>query len=440
MRTVLGYVCAEGGIDGLLERDGEAVLEALRGLPGGSELLELARERPDLELIGGATRDLLIGRSPRELDIVLAGDVAPVARELAARLGVDPDGARMHERFGTATVSWPQGRIDIATRRGESYAAPGALPDVRGGTAEEDLARRDFTINAIAAPLGGPGRGTLRMAPHALEDLRAGRVRVLHERSFIDDPTRLLRLARYRVRLGFELEQRTAELAREALAGGALATASGARIGGELRLALAEPDPIAALAELGRLGVLEAVAPELALEEGLARAALAAAPPDARTQVLLLACLIFAAAQSGEEGAETAIGELLDELEFTAGDRQGALTAALGADALLAELERAELPSQLAQALAGASVEAIVLAGALGRLRSRERPAEAARRWLAELRHVRLRIDGEDLLAAGIPAGPEVGRRLGAAMAMRLDGVLGDTAKEQLNAALEDST
>ena len=155
MRTVLGYVCAEGGIDGLLERDGEAVLEALRGLPGGSELLELARDRPDLELIGGATRDLLLGRSPRELDVVLAGDVAAGGHASSPRgSAATADGATMHERFGTATVSWPQGRIDIATRRGESYAAPGALPDVRAGTAEEDLARRDFTINAIAVASG----------------------------------------------------------------------------------------------------------------------------------------------------------------------------------------------------------------------------------------------------------------------------------------------
>jgi tRNA nucleotidyltransferase (CCA-adding enzyme) len=430
-------VYAEGGVDGYPERDGEAVLEALHELPGGPELLELARERPDIELIGGATRDLLLGASPRELDIVLAGDVAPVARELAARLGGDPDATTLHERFGTATVSWPRGRIDIAARRSESYAAPGALPDVREGTPEEDLARRDFTINAIATPLGGPRRGTLRMAPHALEDLKAGRVRVLHERSFIDDPTRLLRLARYRVRLGFELEQRTAELAGEALAGGALATVSGARIGGELRLALAEPDPVAALAELGRVGVLEALAPQLALEGALARAALAAAPPDARPQVLLLACLILPAARSRDEGAERTIRELLDELEFTAGDREGALTAALGADALLAALEHAELPSQLAEALAGRSVEAIVLAGALGELRSRERAAGAAWRWLQELRHVRLRIGGEDLIAAGIAPGPEVGRRLDAAMAMRLDGELGDTAQEQLRAAME---
>jgi tRNA nucleotidyltransferase (CCA-adding enzyme) len=308
---------------------------------------------------------------------------------------------------------------------------------VREGTAEEDLARRDFTINAIALPLAGPGHGTLRTAPNALEDLRHGRIRVLHERSFIDDPTRLLRLARYRVRLGFELERQTAELAVQALAGGALATISGARIGGELRLALAEPDPVAALAELGRIGVLGALDPELGLDQALARAALADAPGDARADVLLLACLILTAAQSTAEGSEAAIRGLLDELEFNAGDRRPALDAALGANELLAHLERAERPSQLAEALAGEPVEAIVLAGALGELQSRERAVAAARRWLQELRHVRLGIGGGDLLAAGIPAGPEIGRRLAGATAMLLDGELGDTPQEQLAAALK---
>ena len=126
-------------------------------------------------------------------------------------------------------VEWEAGRVDVAERRAESYAAPGALPEVRPGSVEEDLRRRDFTVNAIAVPLGGPAAESWQAPSTALEDLAAGRLRVLHERSFIDDPTRLLRLARYQARLGFELERRTAELAREALAAGALGDASRGR-------------------------------------------------------------------------------------------------------------------------------------------------------------------------------------------------------------------
>ena len=190
-------------------------------------------------------RDLLLGSAPRELDVVVAGDAAALARELAARLGA---GATLHDRFGTAMLEWDGGRVDIAERRAESYPAPGALPEVRPGTSEEDLARRDFTVNAIAVALGGARRGELTCAEHALEDLDAGRLRVLHERSFIDDPTRLLRLARYRARLGFELEPDTAALASRALGRGALMTVSRARLGAELRLALGEADAPAALA------------------------------------------------------------------------------------------------------------------------------------------------------------------------------------------------
>ncbi len=218
------------------------LLERLRAEPGGSELLELAP--PGGFLVGGAVRDLLLNRQPRELDVVVARDgsplghaVAALASELASRLGTLA-GTNEHERFGTAIVEWNAGQIDLATARRERYAAPGALPEVEPAPLAEDLLRRDFTVNALALALDGERPGELHAAPHALEDLRAGRLRVLHERSFLDDPTRLWRLARYRARLGFAVEERTAELAAAAVAEGALRTVSGARLGAELRLAL----------------------------------------------------------------------------------------------------------------------------------------------------------------------------------------------------------
>src|SRR5436309_1472366 len=139
---------------------GRGVLERVRELPGGPQLLHAVEGREHAELIGGATRDLLLGLEPQELDVVVQQGAEPLARELAAALAADGGGApeesierRAHERFETAFVSWPDGRIDIANRRAESYAAPGALPDVRAGTPEEDLERRDFTVNAIAIAL-----------------------------------------------------------------------------------------------------------------------------------------------------------------------------------------------------------------------------------------------------------------------------------------------
>jgi tRNA nucleotidyltransferase (CCA-adding enzyme) len=424
-----------------LRASGRTVLARLRELPGGSCLLELAAGREDVELIGGATRDLLLARSPRELDVVVDGDAARFAAELAARLPEPADEqadrsleTTVHERFGTALVSFKGGRIDVAARRSESYPAPGALPEVRADTPDEDLARRDFTVNAIAVSLGGPRAGNVRATPHALEDLASERLRVLHERSFLDDPTRLLRLARYRARLGFELEPRTGELAADALAGRALASVSGARVGSELRLALQETDAVGALAALEELGVLRALPPGLDFDPGLARRTLALLPGDARADLELLACLLLGAVARAGEAPLLA---LLGELEFVAADRDRAIGAATFAPELLERLAGLESPSQLREAMHRATLEAVALAGALGEARRRPGAAAAALRWLSELRHVRLRITGDDLLAAGIPTGPEIGQRLEAALDLRLDGKLDDSPDAQLRAALE---
>ena len=218
--------------------------DTLRAMPCGAALLDAAPPGGGVHLVGGAVRDLLRGVTPAELDVAVEGDTTA----LLTALGGLP---LRHERFGTATVQSGACRIDVAMTRAERYASPGALPEVRPAGLAEDLGRRDFTVNAIALDLGD---GRLREAPGAQDDLRAGLLRVLHDRSFVDDPTRLWRLARYRARLGFEVEPSTRELAREAVAAGALATVSSTRIGNELRLALAEPDPVAALESAAELG------------------------------------------------------------------------------------------------------------------------------------------------------------------------------------------
>ncbi len=423
---------------------GRTVLERVRERPGGRELLDLAAGRDDVELVGGAARDLLLGRTPRELDVVIGGDAPAFADALARclRLPHDPaldgrSGIVLHERFGTALLWWPQGRIDLACRRAESYAAPGALPDVRPGTAEEDLRRRDFTVNSIAVSLGGRDRGTLRAVPHALEDLAGARLRILHERSFLDDPTRLLRAARYLARLGFEPEERTAALAAEALTGGALATVSGGRIGMELRLALNEPDPVATVRRLSDLGVLRALAPRLRFDEPLALAALALLPADGRADLLLLATLLLPMTRHPSEDPEPAMRELLDRLQFTAADRDRVVSTVLTGPALMAGLLAAQTPSQLREVAHAAPLEAVALAGSLGEEQRLKSAVAGARRWLSELRNVRLQITGTDLLAAGVPAGPEIGRRLELALRRKLDGELADGPQAEMSAAVE---
>jgi tRNA nucleotidyltransferase (CCA-adding enzyme) len=437
---------------------GSDVLGRLRELPGGPELLDVAARRGEVELIGGAVRDILLGREPRELDVVVAEDAAGFARELAHELGVlsgkDPDDSlqpSVHDRFRTALVSWGDGaRIDVATRRTESYAAPGSLPDVREGTVEQDLQRRDFTVNAIAVALDGPRPGELRAAPGALDDLRAKRLRVLHDESFRDDPTRVLRLARYRARLRFEPDERTAELAAEAVREGALATISRARFGAELRLALAEPDPVAAFAALDELGALAALDSAIGLDPTLARNALAELPTDGHRDVLLLAALLLPLAAASRHGVEigraAGSGErvertmraLLDALEFTAVAREAVLRTATAVPQLVDLLAQTRTPAHVHDVALTATVEAVALAAALADAQERPEAVAAARRWLSDLRHVRLAIDGNDLLASGIVAGPDLGQRLERVLRRKLDGELADGREAELTAALEE--
>lgn len=424
--------------------DPAVVLGRLHERPGGEELATLARRHEDVALVGGAVRDLLLGRTPRELDVVVSGDAGRFAGDLLSMLELRPEGTpvlTLHDRFGTASVVWPAGRVDIAGRRAESYPVPGALPEVRPGTGEEDLNRRDFTVNAIALPLSGSGAGELVAVDLALADLEQGALRVLHDASFIDDPTRLLRLARYRARLGFEVEPHTAALAAEALRERALDTVSGGRVGAELRLALEEPDGLAALQSLGELGVLPGLGLSSEIDEELAERALGLLPADGDLPRLLLALLVHEGAWYEVEDEEQRLRALLDRLEFAAPERDRALRAAFDARVLADRIAASSRRSELYEALSGRDPEAVALAGAVVHGPEDRTESDRARLWFDELRHVRLSITGDDLLAAGIAPGPEVGMRLGAALACKLDGELaGAGAPAELQAALAAGT
>lgn len=378
------------------------LLELIRALPAGGPLIRALGEARGTYLVGGAVRDLLLGGRPLDLDLVVEGDPA----ELASRIG---ERTVVHDRFGTSTATLDGFSYDIARARGERYERPGALPDVFPAGIDEDLRRRDFTVNALAVALGGDEAGAVQAAPHGVEDLDARLLRVLHDRSFVDDPTRLLRLARYRSRLGFDVEEGTRRLAEQAVRAGALRTVSGPRIGAELRLLAGETDPLDALRRLGELGIDRSIHERFGLaDEALGREALTLLPADGRRDRLALAVASRAVAPAE-------LTELLDALAFEAADRDAIVAAASGAERLADRLRDARRPSEIATAVAGAGPESVALAGALG-------PADAARDWLERLRRVRLEIDGGDLLEAGIPEGPAIGRGLHAALAAKLDG------------------
>jgi tRNA nucleotidyltransferase (CCA-adding enzyme) len=405
-----------------------ALLDRVREQPGGEALLGAAYE--GVYLVGGAVRDLLRAERPRELDVLVEGPIEPLLHALGGEVVA-------HDRFETASISLGDARIDVARARRERYPEPGALPEVEPASLVEDLLRRDFTVNAIAVRLDATRERATRerevhASPGALEDLRAGRLRVLHDSSFIDDPTRLLRLARYAARLEFEIEPHTAELASRAVASRVLDTISGARIGAELRLALGEADAVAALAAMGDLGLFRVLHPRLRLDREALERGLALLPRDGRPDLLAMAVLTLPLVIRAGDDPRAEIVALLDRLEFSAPDRDRIVASATAVPRLVDELPEAERASALRKVALGVPVEGIALAGGVSK------PAtEPARRWLEGARHVHLAITGDDLLAAGIPEGSEIGRRLDVALRMRLDGELAEGREAELAAALD---
>jgi tRNA nucleotidyltransferase (CCA-adding enzyme) len=331
-------------------------------------------------VVGGAVRDLLLGRGRADLDLVVEGDAAA----LAARLGGE---VTEHERFATAKARLDGHEIDFASAREETYAEPGLLPEVRPASIQRDLARRDFTINAMAIPLTGE---PALIDPHGGQaDLADGLLRILHIGSFVDDPTRALRAARYAARLGFDLEPETEGLLRAT----DLATVSIDRRRAELlRLAAEETAPRGfELLDEWELVELREGGAELAARVS----ALLARPPWSgvapRERALLAAAL-------GPVAGEVALAAATPERPSEAVD-----------------LARGEDPAELA------------LARALG--------AEWLDRYLTEWHGVELDIDGGDLISAGIAPGPDLGRGLDAALRRKLDGEIAGRDQE-LAAAL----
>jgi tRNA nucleotidyltransferase (CCA-adding enzyme) len=383
--------------------------ERVRRVPGMERLLPALEGLPPAYLVGGAVRDLLRGEDPKDVDIAVEGDARSAARAVAERLGSD---AREYERFGTATVETPVSTYNFATTRQESYDEPGALPRVRPASLAEDLGRRDFAINAMAVGLTGDDLGHLYDPFGGAADMDAGVVRVLHERSFLDDPTRLLRALRYATRLGFALDPETERLAREAVAADALSTVSGARIRDELMDLLRETDAPSGIQRMRDLEVHSALHPDLDPDpELVASAALGATAIGADRAIAALAALI--------EEAPEKLDLWLGDLHLLAEERDAAARAARVAPRIAMTLrERDHSPSELRALLGREPLEALALALAL------RAPSEPVLRWISDLRPVQLEISGADLLAAGLPEGPALGRALDETLNRKLDGLV----------------
>src|SRR3954454_8391885 len=222
--------------------------ELVDSLPAIDRLRQIA-ERVRAYLVGGVVRDLLLGRGGADLDVAIEGN-AEALSDLPG-FSLERDGLFLTGRLDEGDV-----KIDVAQTRAESYPRPGALREVRPASITEDLARRDFTVNAMAFPLS---RDRDLLDPHGgVDDLRIGLLRILHEKSFIDDPTRALRAARYSARFGFELEPETARLLRDT----DLSTVSEDRVDNELRRIAAEENPAAVLRLIADWGVMPSLDPQ----------------------------------------------------------------------------------------------------------------------------------------------------------------------------------
>jgi tRNA nucleotidyltransferase (CCA-adding enzyme) len=361
-----------------------------------------------LYLVGGSVRDLLLGRSHLDVDLVVEGDVTSLAEEVAAAVGARPV---IHRRFGTASLRSPDVRLDLAQARDEHYDRPGVLPSVRSAAIAQDLARRDFTVNAMALGLAEAQAGRL-LDPHGgRRDLAAGRLRVLHDRGFRDDATRILRGLRYEGRLGFRFEAKTGRLLCRDLP--YLDTISGPRLRRELLAILAEERPERILARAQALGVLSALHPALSFDRGRAVAfATARRRPLAPLAEVYLCLLVAGAAPAQVRGAISRLA------------LHGAWERALG-DALRLREEASRLaapglrPSQVVAILepfSAAAVAAHVLLEPPGIVR------RSLWQYLERWRYQRSLLRGRDLEALGVAPGPAMGQMLAWLRAARLDG------------------
>lgn len=268
-------------------------------------------------LVGGMVRDIILEIPSIDIDVVVEGDGVSFAEGLAAGWGVQ---ALVHRKFGTAAIVNKDGiKIDIVTARREVYARPGALPDVITGHCADDLFRRDFSINAVAVSLMPGELGLIRDDFDGIRDITQGLIRIMHQRSFIDDPTRILRAVRYEKRFGFKFESRTLAALKEALEENAFRAITPVRYFNEFKRILQEKDPRPALRRLATLEGLRFFVFDNRTESRL-RSVMRSDVSADRRWVALFAAMI-------EPLDRASLDELLASFNMTRGDKKSVLRA-----------------------------------------------------------------------------------------------------------------
>jgi tRNA nucleotidyltransferase (CCA-adding enzyme) len=362
-----------------------------------------ATRQVPLYLVGGFVRDLLLGRAATDFDLVVEGDAIPLAEALAAQYGGK---VTTHTHFGTAQwlLAGPEHRIlDFISTRSEIYRHPAALPTVKPGSLMDDLLRRDFTINTLALRLDGKHWGELHDELGGLEDLKKGLVRVLHPRSFQDDPTRLFRAVRYEQRYGFQIVPETLSLIPQARA--LIGLLSAERVRHELDLVFEEEQAAAMLSRLAELDLLKPIHPVLTWNDTSRERFLHG------LRLLPQYPITFTRASVGRgflgwhfwlmEDAAIELESLERRLHFSAKSFESLLAAsALSADLpSYAGLKPSQWVARL-EKMPLTAVYAVLLTSPDGKLK------ENLFNYLETWRQVKPKTNGHDLLKRGLPTGP----------------------------------
>ena len=386
-------------------------------------------------LVGGAVRDLLLGQPLVDIDVAVEGDGIEFAHELAERLG---GRVREHRKFQTAVIvvaagdEQPESRVDVASTRTEFYDFPAALPKVEHATIRADLARRDFTINAMAVSLNARDFGTLLDFFGGLDDLNAKRIVVLHNLSFIEDPTRIFRALRYENRYDLRMDRHTLELARSCAAMDLVGDLSSARLRDELMLVFNEERVALTLRRLRDLGLEAAIHPRVALDDESERliAALDASRDGLGLRAEIPAWRLRLAVLLRHLDAEEILA-WARRLRFRRSDADVLRRAFLLGGRLEQRLRRPISEADLYELAEGEPLEASLIAMALA---AGEAAEQRLGHFIASTRHVRLEIDGNDLLALGFRESADLGGVLREVLRMRLNGVL-EGRDQELEAA-----
>ena len=402
--------------------------------PEGQELINIVGKWASqlgmrVFLVGGIVRDLLLGQKQKDLDIVVEGDALVLAQEVGKTLSAIK--FIPHERFKTASIILKNGqKIDFSTSRVEFYQHPAALPDVEVSTIREDLYRRDFTINSMAIEITYGHIGELFDPFGGLLDLKEGIIRVLHNLSFVEDPTRILRALRFLGRFNFKLEENTEKLLIDAIAGGFLNLASPARILYELKLIFTEKDILKILKFLKHYGIFQEVFPKASYEEDFLKRYFNYTVEYLRllkeTKISWLHGVMGVYAKNLE-----GIEEFIKKYPLTGEEEEVLRQGALGIEEalILLSLPREVKGQEIFETLTKLPPEGYwALYLLLDRFRARER----FKKYFEELRFIKPEITGEDLKALGLKPGPLYREILHKIKMLKIDGVLKNKDEEIL--------